>query len=148
MVVFVMKNKPVINNEQSVKADESIKKHKRMLVAEFVKNIAALPGKRKGKELMTLHRIFPHEARKMFRLWLKSSEYKDDGHLFKNLDEFGNLFEAALRRHGVKVIYFMSTSSYNKEHGDYKYKFSSFRLTKAGMQLYILILPDDDLESA
>jgi hypothetical protein len=134
-------------DDEKSSSNEITEEHRKRLVAMFVQVIKATPRDWNGKELMTLHRLFPCEALEMFLHWLGLSKYRGYKRYFRDEERFARLFEAELECRGVKFKKAQTRTAYGMARGEYKYNFPSFRLTKAGMQLYILFLPGDELEA-
>ena len=109
----------------------------------FIKKTIVLNSKWKGKELPPLHRLFPCDIVFMFRLWY--SWYKSpEGDVRIIFDEgcFIGHFERLLKEKNVKYNIVVSRNAYTLSQGKYKYQFSSLRLTKQGLEIYINLLPN------
>ena len=112
------------------------------LVLLFIKAVIVLDSKWKGKELPPLHRLFPRDLMDMFVLWYKKSQ-ETKAEIILDEEQFIGYFEELLnQRKKIKYHQVKSKSTYNLLQGEYRYQFSSLRLTKQGLRLYIRLLPD------
>ena len=104
-----------------------------LLILAFMEAIIIFSNKWIGKEMPPLHRLFPCDVIAMFRIWYEASQ----GSMDKiTLDEklFIRCFESLLTIKEVKYKKMDSKSAYGLSQGKYKYKFSSLRLTKKGLE--------------
>jgi len=112
------------------------------LVLLFIKAVIVLDSKWKAKELPPLHRLFPCDIIAMFTLWYKKSQ-GTKAEIVLNEEEFIRYFEKLLiQKKKIKYAQVVSKTAYNLSQGEYRYQFSSLRLTKQGLKLYIRLLPD------
>jgi hypothetical protein len=116
------------------------------LAETFFKAVVFLPkGKWAGKERPVIHKLFPCDIITMACSWyVHFYGVKIDMNM--NEERFLARFEAALDREGIHCERADSKTAYNRSQGDYRYKFSSLRLTKIGYELYLELFYESGLE--
>jgi len=112
------------------------------LVQQFFNETIHQRGKWVGKELPQIHRIFPRDIIAMFRIWYRA--HRDaDARVVIDDEQFIECFKSSLREANFRWREPESKSEYNLSQGDYKFLFSSLRLTRQGLGTYMEILPEE-----
>lgn len=117
------------------------KEELKALVPEFFGAVIHRRSKWTGKELPQIHRLFPCNIIAMFFIWYRAHLHLDE-EVQITMDDarFLKYFRSALLEANYRWRELESKSDYTRSQGEFRFLFSSLRLTREGVRVYLELL--------